>query len=69
MGLIKLVSMVTGALLKGAFAVGMAVTLSSCLTRIFEFEPVDLLVTYPLVMFVVIIEFGWERYDYFSAVN
>ena len=67
MGVVKLVSVVAGALLEGAFTVGMAVALSAYLTRLFEFEPVDSSVAYQLGMFIVIIEFGWERYDYFYS--
>ena len=46
-----------GALLEGAFSVGMAVALSVCLTRFFKFEPVDPSVAYPLVMVFLITEF------------
>ena len=59
MGVVKLVLVVTGALLEGAFAVRMTVTSSACLTRLFEFKPFDLSSAYPLVTFVVITEFGW----------
>jgi hypothetical protein len=59
--------MVAGALLEGAFALGMAVASSACLTRLFEFEPVDSSVAYPLVIVLLIIEFGWGRYDYFCS--